>query len=421
MDPLENPVASDASMPSSTPTPAVTDAGTPAISPEIVFEKLPDGARRHMPTPAPKLKFSKSDQFIRVLRQRVDAYFEQSGRRKRDCPEMYFKTATVLTWFVAAYLLLILWASSWFTIVPLAIIVGMAVAAIGFNIQHDAGHKAYSEHQWINRIMALTLDLMGGSSYLWNWKHNTIHHTYTNIAGHDDDIDVGLLGRLTPQQTWLPIHRLQGIYLWILYGFISIKWHFFDDFYNVATARIGHHKIARPKGKDLVIFIAGKAAFFMIALGIPMMLHPWWKVLIVYAITAFFSGVVLSVVFQLAHCVSEADFPDTIPVPPGGVRIDNEWAIHQVQTTVDFSRRNPVLRWFLGGLNFQVEHHLFSRICHIHYPALSKVVEEVCQEHGVRYSAHKNIFSAISSHYHWLVLMGKRSPELAASDGAAGA
>ena len=361
-------------------------------------------------TEHPALKFNGSDRFIRELRRRVDAYFERTGRRRRDCPQMYFKTATILAWFIAAYLLLLFVVTSWWTVLPLAIILGVSIAAIGFNIQHDGGHKAYSNRQWVNKIMALTLDLMGGSSYLWNWKHNTIHHTYPNIDGQDEDIDVGMLGRLSPHQRRFWFHRLQGIYLWLLYGFLAIKWHFFDDFYNLAIGRIGAHKIPRPKGKDLLVFIGGKVVFFSLAFGIPMMLHPWWAVLVVYAIAAFVSGVVLSVVFQLAHCVSEAEFPAPVRTSDGGERMQTEWAVHQVQTTVDFARQSRIACWFLGGLNFQVEHHLFSKICHIHYPALSKVVEGACRDFGIRYHEHKTFLAALVSHYKHLAIMARPTP-----------
>jgi linoleoyl-CoA desaturase len=255
--------------------------------------------------------------------------------------------------------------------------------------------------------MGLTIELVGGSSYLWDWKHNSIHHTYTNIDGHDDDINVGFLGRLSPEQPRHRFHRLQGIYLWGLYGFLTIKWHFFDDFYNVAVGRIGGHKIPRPRGKDLFVFIGGKVLFFSLALGIPMLLHPWWGVLLTFALIEFVSGVVLSVVFQLAHCVEEASFPVPVPTAEGGLRIENEWAVHEVQTTVDFSHRNPVMRWFLGGLNFQIEHHLFSRICHTNYVRIAHVVEETCREFGVRYTTQRSFFGALRSHYRFLVAMGR--------------
>jgi linoleoyl-CoA desaturase len=339
-----------------------------------------NGSTKHL-----SLKFSGSDRFVRELRKRVDAYFETSGRKKRDCPQMYFKTASILGAFALLYIGLLFFATHWWITIPLAVLMGLAIAAIGFNIQHDGGHKAYSDRQWVNKLMALTLDLMGGSSYLWDWKHNSIHHTYPNIDGHDDDIDVGFLGRLAPAQKRHKFHRLQSIYLWILYGFLAIKWHFFDDFYNVAIAKVGGHKIPRPKGKDLAFFVGGKVAFFSLAFVIPMMLHPFLLVLGVYALAAFVSGVVLSVVFQLAHCVGEAEFPMPVVTEGGAEKMSTDWAVHQVLTTVDFSRKNPVLCWFLGGLNFQVEHHLFQRICHVHYPALSKVVEETCKEFGIRY------------------------------------
>jgi linoleoyl-CoA desaturase len=356
---------------------------------------------------AAKVKFTGSDRFVRELRRRVDAYFERTGRSRRDCPQMYFKTATILAWFFGSYLLLLFFAASWWTVLPLTVILGLSVAAIGFNIQHDGGHRAYSEHQWVNKIMALTLDLMGGSSYLWDWKHNSIHHTYPNIDGQDDDINLGFLGRLSPQQPRLKIHRLQGIYLWFLYGFMAIKWHLVDDFYQLWTGRIGTHKIRRPKGKDLAIFIAGKVVFFSLAFVIPMLLHPWYAVLFVYVTAAFVSGVVLSVVFQLAHCVGEAEFPVPVAADGGTEFIETDWAVHQVRTTVDFARGNRVLCWFLGGLNFQIEHHLFHKICHVHYPALSKLVEETCKEFGLEYSQHKTMFAAIGSHFRWLVEMGR--------------
>jgi linoleoyl-CoA desaturase len=356
---------------------------------------------------SPSVKFSGSDRFIRELRRRVDEYFQQTGAPKRDTVQMYFKTATILAWFVGAYVALLFFVHVWWLIVPLAIVLGLAMAAIGFNIQHDGGHRGYSSRPWVNKCMALTLDLMGGSSYLWNWKHNAIHHTYPNVDGQDDDINIGFFGRLSPEQPRYRFHRFQGIYLWVLYGFLAIKWHLVDDFVSVAKGKISTHKIPRPKGMDLVTFICGKAVFFSLAFVIPMLLHPWWSVLLVYALAAFVCGVVLSVVFQLAHCVGEADFPVAVLSPDGHSRLQTEWAVHQVQTTVDFARNNRVLGWFVGGLNFQIEHHLFHKICHTNYPAISKVVEETCKELGVRYAAHPTFFSAVVSHYKWLRLMGQ--------------
>ncbi len=186
---------------------------------------------------------------------------------------MYLKTAIVLTWFAASYALLVFVATTWWMALPLAISLALAMAAIGFNIQHDGSHGAYSKHPWINKLMALSLDMLGGSSYGWACKHNVVHHTYSNITGHDDDIDIGILGRISPHQKRFNFHRWQHIYLWLLYGFVAIKWHFYDDFRDVAIGRFGGLRHPRPKGWDLATFIGGKALFFSLAIGIPLLVH----------------------------------------------------------------------------------------------------------------------------------------------------
>lgn len=348
-------------------------------------------------------KFDGHDSFRRALRRRVDEYFTDTGRRRRDCPSMYLKTAIVSVCLGGLYALLVFAPVSWWLVLPLAVLLGLSVAAIGFNVQHDGGHGAYSDRRWVNKLAAITLDLLGASSYVWARKHNSIHHSYTNITGHDDDINVGLLGRLSPHQQRLWIHRLQHLYLWFLYGFVLIKWHLYDDFHDVLAGRVGEHRLPRPKGRDLLTFVGGKIVFFTLAFGLPMLLHPWWIVLSVYAVAAFVQGVVMSVVFQLAHCVEEADFP--LPSTDTG-RIATAWAEHQVNTTVDFAQRNRLLTWLVGGLNFQIEHHLFPKICHVHYPAIAPLVQQTCREFGLRYMVKKSLRAGIASHFRWLRQMG---------------
>ena len=158
-------------------------------------------------------KFPKEAAFNEALRRRVDAYFESTGQSPRDCRSMYVKTAVILAIYFGAYLLLVFVAEAWWQAVPLAVLLGLAGAAIGLNVQHDAGHHAYSRHPWINSLMAKSLDLLGASSYLWHGKHVVLHHTYTNVTGHDTDVDLGFLGRLTPHQPRLAIHRWQHYYL----------------------------------------------------------------------------------------------------------------------------------------------------------------------------------------------------------------
>ena len=366
----------------------------------------PDGHPLPATTPG-ELKFGASDGFQSALRRRVAQYFQGTGRRPRDCPQMYLKTVIVFAWLVGSYALLVFVAGTWWLALPLMISLGLSMAAVGFNIQHDGGHGACSDRPWINRLMALTLDLLGGSSYVWARKHNSIHHTYANVTGQDSDIDLGLFGRLSPHQKRLKFHRLQQFYLWVLYGLLPIKWQVYDDFHKVVTGRIGGHRLARPKGWDLVTFVAGKVVFFTLALVIPLLLHPVWVVLLSYLVASFVQGLVLSVVFQLAHCVEEAGFP--LPREDTG-RMEAAWAVHQVETTVDFAPRNRLLSWFIGGLNFQIEHHLFPRICHVHYPALAPLVEETCREFGLRYLAQQSLLAGVASHFRWLRRMGKAGP-----------
>ena len=319
---------------------------------------------------------------------------------------MYAKTAILFAGFTGFYVLLVSVTQTWWQAVPLAILLGLATATIGFNVQHDGGHHAYSNHAWVNTMMAMTLDVIGGSSYRWRWKHGIFHHTYVNIMGHDTDIDLGGLGRLAPHQTQFRFHRWQHWYLWPLYGLMTIKWHLVADFRDIITGRIGGQRFPRPRGWDLVIFLAGKGVFLTLAFGIPLLFHPLWVVALFYGVVAVVIGLLLSVVFQLAHCVEQAEFP--LPRKDNGL-IENAWAIHQVETSVDFARGSRMAAWLLGGLNFQIEHHLFPRICHTNYPAISKLVEQTCREYGVKYSSHESLWAGVTSHFRWLRRMGMPS------------
>ena len=349
------------------------------------------------------LKFGTNRAFQLELRRRVDEYFRVTGRRQRDCWQMYLKTAILIAALAVSYLLLVFAAHAWWQSLPLAVLLGFAAAAIGFNIQHDGGHKAYSDHSWINKLMAMSLDFIGGSSYLWHWKHGVIHHTYVNVTGHDSDLNLGIFGRVTPYQRRLAFHRWQHLYLWVLYGFLAIRWQLVDDFRRLIAGRIGRHRIRRPTGADLVVLVAGKAIFFAWAFGIPLLFHPVSAVLVHYGVAALVLGVILTVVFQVAHCVEEAVFP---PASAGTRRIERAWAVHQAETTVDFARRSRVVAWLLGGLNFQIEHHLFPRICHVNYPAISNLVERTCRDFGVAYTEHRSFREGVTAHFRWLRRMG---------------
>jgi len=350
-----------------------------------------------------RLRFGGDNAFQLELKRRVTAHLRATGRPERGCPEMYFKTAVILATFASVYALLVFVATAWWQALPLALVLSLTMVAIGFNVMHDAGHEAFSERRWINRTMAMSLDLVGGSSYYWRWKHNVFHHTFVNVMGYDTDIDLAGLGRLTPNHPLAWIHRWQHFYVWFLYGVMVLKWHFYDDFRLALTSRMGEHRFERPRGLQLVVLVGGKIVFVSLAFVIPLLLHPVWAVAATYTAMAIVMGVVLGVVFQLAHCVEDAQFP----ADRGSGHIDKPWAVHQVETSVDFARGSLAASWLLGGLNFQIEHHLFSRICHVNYPAIAPLVERTCHEFGIEYRSNTTFAAALRSHYRWLRAMGR--------------
>jgi linoleoyl-CoA desaturase len=318
---------------------------------------------------------------------------------------MYLKTGVVLAWLAASYVGLLL-TSSTAVAVLLSVSLGLAMAAVGFNVQHDGNHGSYSSRPWVNDLMSRSLDLLGGSAYFWRFKHNIAHHTHTNISGQDDDISMGVLGRLSPHDKWYSFHRFQHVYVWFLYAMLALEWQISGEFRNLLTKRrIGMTHVPFPGRREHALFWVGKIVFFGLAFGLPLALHfSFGSVLACFVIASVTLGCTLAIVFQLAHCVEEASF-----AMPGLAdnRVSREWAAHQVESTVDFARGNRMVSWFVGGLNFQIEHHLFPRVCHLHYPALAAIVEDACRNHGVRYFAHPTVGAALRSHWRLLRAMGR--------------
>ena len=379
--------------------PQAHEAGQESAGPAAVVAEA--GDRAALPQ---RIRFAHNGAFHRELKKRVDEYFEATGYARRDLPRMVLKAAVIFAWFTATWVTLVFFTTSWWAALPLSVLMGLAVSGVGMGVQHDANHGATSRSGRINRVLGWSMDVVGASSHVWRTKHNTVHHTFTNVAGQDDDIDLGPLGRLAPGLPRRPMHRFQHIYMWVLYGLMLPKWVFYDDISSLRAGKLGVHELARPTGTALYALLAGKLAFVSWSLLIPALFHPLWVVLICFFITNFTVGLVLAVTFQLAHCVQEADFP--MPGGPDG-RMADDWAVHQLATTVDFSRHNPILTWYMGGLNFQAVHHLFPKTCHLHYPALSRILEVTSEKHGLRYRVHDSFWSGIRSHYRLLKQLGQ--------------
>ena len=350
------------------------------------------------------IQYAPNTPFRAELETEVTAYFASSGLARQGSAALRLKAVVLGIWLTLSYVVLLWVAQSTWQFVLAAISLAVAMAGIGFNIQHDGGHKAFSASQRLNRAMAFSLDLLGGSSYFWRYKHAVAHHGYPNIVGADDDINVGLLARFTPHDRKRWFHRYQHLYIWPLYAFLAIKWQLIDDFISLARPGVGDTTVPRPAKTERLLFWGGKALFFFLALGLPMFFHSPGGVIGLYLLTGAILGLFLSVVFQLAHCLGEAAFPN--PALPDR-RMTVDFATHQVEATVDFAPHNRMLTWFIGGLNFQIEHHLFPRMCHTHYPAITGIVKQVCDRHGVRHTTHATARLALGSHYRWLRALGR--------------
>lgn len=350
-------------------------------------------------------KYLPRSDFGRQLRQGVDEYFERSGQQRRDVPRAYVKAAVIMAWYVGSYLFVLLVASAPWQGVLGGVSLGLAAAGIGFNLQHDGSHGAFSSRRWVNRVMALGMDLIGASSYFWHYKHNIAHHSHPNILGQDDDINHGMVLRVSPFQKWYPQHRFQVAYSWFLYSLLAIEWQTAGELRNYASRRwVGSTYVPPPRGWDRAVFWITRALFFGLAFVLPLSLHSVGSFLAVYLVYGLTFGLTMAMVFQVAHCSDMTAFRD---ITAEERLVPRTWAEHQVETTVNFARKSRLLSWYLGGLNFQIEHHLFPRICHVHYPRIAPIVEAVCAEHGVRYTAHASLLAAMSSHWRWLRRMGR--------------
>jgi linoleoyl-CoA desaturase len=347
-----------------------------------------------------RFRFQSERPLQEALQIRVEERLAALGRTRYGAARLYLKTAVIVLWAGLSYAGLLV-SDHWWQALPLAASLGLALAAIGFNVGHDGNHGTGSPSKLVNRSLGALFDLLGGSSYVWRFKHNVLHHSYPNVNGLDDDIDLGPLCRMSRHQPHLPHHRLQHLYMWVLYAFIVPKWQFLDDFSAILKGRIGETPFPRPRGVDLAVFVIGKLAFFGWVFLLPAQLHPLSTVLLFYGIVAAIQGLALSVVFQLAHSNDETESFAGLGGDP-----ESEWARHQIETTANFARRNRLLTWYVGGLNHQVEHHLFPRISHVHLPLIADEVAQVCREHGVRYREYPSLAGAVAAHFRWLRELG---------------
>ncbi len=349
-------------------------------------------------------KFTSGGAFRRDVDRRVNELLADERLVRRAYWLLWGKAVLVLVWVAASYGLLVFVASGAVEALVASVSLGFAAAGIGFTIMHDANHGAFAPSRRANQLMALSLDLIGGSSYVWSAKH-LAHHTYPNMTDHDPDIESLPFARLDPAQQRHWWHRYQHLYIWILYAFITLRWQFVSDFQFLRRGRAGRSRVRRPDGAALATLLAGKCVFLVWAFGIPLLFHSALPVLTLFLVTSFVASLSLALVFQLSHCVVETVFVD--PTHDATAR---SWQAHQVETTVDFAPHNRLLRLYVGGLNFQIEHHLYARLPHTLYPRIAPIVETAARAHGLPYICQPTLRAAMRSHTQWLKQMGTTAP-----------
>jgi linoleoyl-CoA desaturase len=346
-----------------------------------------------------KLQFaSRESPFKRELMERVDAYFA-SGRSRNATPALWAKVVFWLAMVFAGLVVLTLVPMPGWLGAVLALATGFCVAQVGFNVGHDAIHGSLSKRSWVNAIFARSFDVMGASSRMWAWAHNVVHHTYTNVPGTDHDLEPGFFIHLYRHQTRGYLHRFQHVYAWGLYAMTSLVWVFKKDFAQLID------RGEQTTKADVIDVVVSKVLHLALWVGVPMLVSPWawWQILIGYVLVLAMTGFTAAVVFQLAHVVEGPAFPK----PNEAGTLDDDFVTHQLKTTANFAPRSAVATFFTGGLNHQVEHHLFPRIAHAHYPALSLIVEACAARHGVPYHANPSFFGALASHARTLKACGQ--------------
>lgn len=348
---------------------------------------------------------NKNKVFFNTLKANVDQYFADNNLKKTGNWKLYLKTIILIPAATGIYISLLFTPLTPFWGIVLSGLFGFTLASIGFNVMHDSCHGSYSSRGWVNDIMGLTMNALGGNAFFWKLKHNIVHHTYTNIDGIDDDINNKPFMRECSTQKWYPPHQYQHYYMFVLYGFTSLFLLFITDYIKYVTKKVYTTPLKPMDFKEHMVFWVSKALYVGFTIVLPIMVVGWEAWLVGFLVMHFVLGLTLALVFQLAHVVEHAEF-DVAGIEPK--KIENEWAIHQVKTTADFGAESKVLSWFAGGLNFQIEHHLFPRISHIHYPALRKIVEKTCNDFGLRYNYFPTLGAAIASHFRFMKQLGQR-------------
>jgi len=356
------------------------------------------------------IKFDSNDKqerlFAAAVRKNVNDYFRERGISTKGNLLVAIQTIIMVSAYIIPFVLILTVPMSEWVAILMSVFMGIGTAGIGMSVMHSAAHGSYSEKEWVNNMFAGTMYVLGGNVFNWKVQHNILHHTYTNINEYDQDIASKGPLRLSEHVPVRKIHRYQYIHAFFFYGLMTI-FKIIRDFTQMAEfnkagyARQNHTNPSVEYIKMILI----KLIYFFVIIGLPIIFtsFTWWQVLLGFFIMHWTTGLILGTVFQLAHVVEGLEQP----LPSAEGMIKSDWAVHELQTTSDFARNNHFLNWYVGGLNFQIEHHLFPYICHIHYPKIAPIVEKTAKEFGYPYNLKPTFIQAIRSHIRRLKELGR--------------
>lgn len=340
-------------------------------------------------------KFISGGPFTDEVKFAVSEYFKTHNIKTSGGWRIVLKTIIISSLFLACYYVLILSNSPpWWLWLPTCFILGhYVIPGIGFCVMHDAIHGAYSKHKWVNYLAGLSLNFLGANNFMWKTKHNIIHHTYTNVEGLDDDIEAGPPLRLHDNKKWRRMHRHQHkwFYWRFFYSLLYLAWVWGTDYKKYFTRRIMFKPIRLSVGEHFIFWIS-KALYVTVFLVIPIWQVGFWWWLLGYLIVSLTCSKRISTIFQLAHVVSGVTHPVKEDISK------TEWFRHQVETTADFAPKNRWISWWVGGLNFQIEHHLFPKISHVHYPLIHRIIKPICEKWSVTFTEYPTYSLAVEAH-----------------------
>jgi linoleoyl-CoA desaturase len=356
------------------------------------------------------LKFATSQRdFVATLNRRVNDYFKTNNVSKHANNEMVIKTFFMFLLHFIPYTLIVanVITGGW-ALIGMIILMGFGLAGIGLSVMHDANHGAYSKKTWVNNFIGYSMNLIGANAFNWKMQHNVLHHSYTNVLDEDEDISPRGALRLTPHSDWKKVHKYQFIYAWALYGLMTIVWLFFKDYTRLYKYQ--RNGMAKKHNANItqewLIMIGTKLFYVGYIFMVPLLTTDlaWWHILIGILGMHYLAGFILAIIFQPAHVIEGTEFP----LPDESRTLENNWAVHQLLTTTNFGNSSKWFSWYVGGLNFQIEHHLFPNICHVHYRKISGIVKATASEFGLPYKSSRTFVGALAGHARLLKKLGAR-------------